>query len=125
MSYNKKHIIQHSHREYSSPKAKFVDVDGNIILDKNGNTVNRYKNLRKMIDQGDVTIYRDIRPQQAFYYLVSYEAQKKLFDEFRLTGKPKSRNVMYHVYMDPPDDLDGKTIVKRTKKIKEDDTYYE
>lgn len=117
MKYNYKHIISHSHREYCSPKAKFVDVDGNIILDKNGNTVNRYKFLKQMIDDGDVKIYRDIRPDIAFYYLVTYPSQRTEFELFRKTGKTKTRNIKFHVYADPP--LDNDRSVYRNVKIKE------
>ncbi len=98
-----KRVVNHSHAEYCSSKAKFVDVFGNIILDNNGNTVNRYKGLKGMIDAGEVKIYRDIRPETAFYYLVTYPSQREEFELFRQTGKTKTRDIMFHVYVDPPD----------------------
>lgn len=126
---NKSFIIEHSSKEYDSMHSAFVDLYGNILLDDDGNTVNRYHGLRKLIDNGKVKLCRDVRFIPSFNYIVTTEAQKKDFDNFVQTGNVNFRNRLFHVYNDSP--LNGDLIQenKNNKQFKinytEDEEYDE
>lgn len=119
---NKSFLIEHSAREYDSMFSGFVDLYGAIIYDEDGNTVNRYRGLRKLLDDGKVKLCRDVRFIPAFNYLITTEAQKKDFESFVQTGKTNFRNRLYHVYNDSPMNGD---IIKENKNNKQFKVNYE
>lgn len=124
---NKSFMIEHTAKEYDSMNSSFVDLYGNIILDENGNTVNRFHGLRKLLDDGKVKLCRDIRFLPNFNYIITTQGQKIDFDNFVKTGNVNFRNRLFHVYNDSP--LNGDLIQenKNNKQFKvnyvEDEDY--
>lgn len=78
------------------------DVDGNVIKDKNGYTMNIFTSkMNDMFASGDLRLIHTFK-EPAYRFFVTSELQLKTFRADREYGAPYSK--VYHVYLD--DDAD-------------------
>lgn len=78
-----------------------VDVDGNVLCDRNGTSLNVYK---KEMDEAflmkDIRLFRNSTTKNICYrYYTTSEDQKTRFWNERSYGSP-SKGTLYHVYVD-------------------------
>jgi hypothetical protein len=113
-------MVKYNHSTYCSKNAALVDVDGNLILDDEGNSVNLWRGLKKVKESGKIKVAKDLSSKagQGFVYLYSNDTQKKTFDDFRQSKEKdwKGRQ-MFHVYLEPL--ANGDIIKTKSKKIVE------